>query len=224
MSNAGPTPALLPGHPPSRLLACFGQHPVHVFLFGQIDWQGDYLQLRVPGQQAGAAANRRYLRKTSRPGTSSCSKSSAAGGTLSRSSTCARSGTGGRTGSARPRRPVLAGAPPGPDQRERLRADMAGTAPRARQDPRRHLHRPRRHVPAADRDHQTPGRDPQGPANQRPAPHLPAKTRRGGKAPPALRRLDTPRLTSRRRVFARQPQIHGLSHYINCGTQVFGVL
>ena len=36
------------------LLGCFGQGPVHVSLVGQIDGQGQYLQLRVPCQQGGA--------------------------------------------------------------------------------------------------------------------------------------------------------------------------
>ena len=80
----------------------------------------------------------------------------------------------------RPRHPLLARPAPGPHRRERLRPDLARTAPRTRPHPRRHLHRPRRHLPAAHRAHQTAARHPQGPANRRPAPHLPAETPRGG--------------------------------------------
>ena len=46
------------------------------------------------------------------------------------------------------------------------------------QHPHRHLHRPRRHLSAAHRAHQTPAGHPQGPANRRPATHLPAETPR----------------------------------------------
>jgi hypothetical protein len=35
------------------LLACFGYGPVYISLIGQIDWQGQYLQLRVLCQQSG---------------------------------------------------------------------------------------------------------------------------------------------------------------------------
>ena len=97
----------------------------------------------------------------------------------------------------RPRHPLLAGAAPRPHRRERLRRHLAGTAPRARPRPRRHLHRPRRHLPAAHRDHQTPARHPPRPENRRPAPHLPAKTRRGaldhpGPSPPRYTPSDQP--------------------------------
>ena len=70
----------------------------------------------------------------------------------------------------RPRHPVLARPPPRPDRRERLRADMARAAPRARQDPRRHLHRPRRHLPAAHRDHRNHSATSSRPWKSRPRP------------------------------------------------------
>jgi hypothetical protein len=62
------------------------------------------------------------------------------------------------------------------DGKNLLRKDLARAAPRARQDPRQHLHRPRRHLSAAHRAHQTAPRHPQGPANRRPATRPPAET------------------------------------------------
>ena len=68
----------------------------------------------------------------------------------------------------------LARAPPGPHRRERLRRDLAGTAPPTRPHHRRHLLRPRRDLPPAHRDHPCPGRHPRT-ARHRPAPEdLPA--------------------------------------------------
>ena len=58
----------------------------------------------------------------------------------------------------RPRHPLLARTPPRPHHRERHRPDLARAAPRARQNPRRHLHRPCRHLPAAHRAHPEPAR------------------------------------------------------------------